>query len=134
MIRRKNISCIKNRCIDLNDACDGLQMNATALSTLRGAVPPSRNNLSHALPGLHARMGSQLQAFVHCRACIALASLSGVPRVRFSSSTDRNYAVEYRADLTTGEWQDLGGVGAEMTVSDPFLGPQRFYRIRIELP
>jgi hypothetical protein len=34
--------------IGLNDVCDGLRMNQLALSTLRGAVPPSRNNLSHA--------------------------------------------------------------------------------------
>jgi hypothetical protein len=27
---------------------DALQMNAAPLSTIRGTVPPSRNNLSHA--------------------------------------------------------------------------------------
>ena len=34
--------------ISLNDVCDGLQLNSGDLSTLRGATPPSRNNLSHA--------------------------------------------------------------------------------------
>ena len=34
--------------IGLNDVCDGLRMNAAVLSTIRGATPPSRNNLSHA--------------------------------------------------------------------------------------
>lgn len=34
--------------IGLNDVCDALQMNSAALSTMRGATPPSRNNLSHA--------------------------------------------------------------------------------------
>jgi hypothetical protein len=34
--------------IGLNDACDSLQMNAGVLATIRGATPPSRNNLSHA--------------------------------------------------------------------------------------
>ncbi len=34
--------------IGLNDVCDGLRMNQGALATLRGATPPTRNNLSHA--------------------------------------------------------------------------------------
>ena len=34
--------------IGLNDVCDGLQMNAGVVNTLRGAVPPTRNTLSHA--------------------------------------------------------------------------------------
>ena len=34
--------------IGLNDVCDGLRMNRCALATIRGATPPSRNNLSHA--------------------------------------------------------------------------------------
>jgi len=33
--------------IGLNDVCDGLQMHAGYLATMRGATPPSRNNLSH---------------------------------------------------------------------------------------
>jgi len=34
--------------IGLNDICDGLQLHNGLLVTLRGATPPSRNNLSHA--------------------------------------------------------------------------------------
>ena len=34
--------------IGLNDVCDNLQMHRATLSTIRGATPPSRNNLSHA--------------------------------------------------------------------------------------
>lgn len=34
--------------IGLNDVCDSLQMNRGTLSTIRGATPPTRNNLSHA--------------------------------------------------------------------------------------
>lgn len=34
--------------ISLNDVCDGLQLNSGDLSSVRGATPPSRNNLSHA--------------------------------------------------------------------------------------
>ena len=34
--------------IGLNDVCDGLQLHRGLLVTLRGATPPSRNNLSHA--------------------------------------------------------------------------------------
>jgi Transposase DDE domain/Domain of unknown function (DUF4372) len=34
--------------IGLNDVCDGLRLHGGLLVTLRGATPPSRNNLSHA--------------------------------------------------------------------------------------
>jgi len=34
--------------IGLNDVCDALQLNSGPLSAIRGATPPSRNNLSHA--------------------------------------------------------------------------------------
>ena len=34
--------------IGLNDVCDALQMNDGELARIRGATPPSRNNLSHA--------------------------------------------------------------------------------------
>lgn len=34
--------------IGLNDVCDNLQMHRSTLCTIRGATPPSRNNLSHA--------------------------------------------------------------------------------------
>jgi len=35
-------------CISLNDICDGLRLHQGELNTIRGATPPSRNNLSHA--------------------------------------------------------------------------------------
>ncbi|HTA30579.1 MAG TPA: IS4 family transposase [Candidatus Cybelea sp.] len=34
--------------LGLNDVCDALQLHAGPLSAVRGATPPSRNNLSHA--------------------------------------------------------------------------------------
>lgn len=34
--------------IGLNDVCDALRMHGTALAGVRGAIPPSRNNLSYA--------------------------------------------------------------------------------------
>src|SRR5208282_2151235 len=34
--------------IGINDVCDALRPNAGPLSALRGATPPTRNNLSHA--------------------------------------------------------------------------------------
>jgi IS4 transposase len=34
--------------VGLNDVCDALQLNSGPLSALRGATPPSRNNLSYA--------------------------------------------------------------------------------------
>jgi len=46
--------------LGLNDVCDALQMNAASLSTIRGAVPPSRNNLSHANKIRNADMAEEL--------------------------------------------------------------------------
>src|SRR6184192_2936270 len=34
--------------IGLNDVCDALELNSGPLSAIRGATPPTRNNLSHA--------------------------------------------------------------------------------------
>ena len=34
--------------VSLNDLCDGLHLHSHALVAIRGALPPSRNNLSHA--------------------------------------------------------------------------------------
>ena len=34
--------------IGLNDVCDALRLHSGLVSALRGATPPSRNNLSHA--------------------------------------------------------------------------------------
>jgi len=44
----------------LNDVCDSLQMNSSALATIRSAVPPSRNNLSHANKIRNADMAEAL--------------------------------------------------------------------------
>ena len=46
--------------LGLNDVCDALQMNAASLSTIRGAVPPSRNTLSHANKIRNADMAEEL--------------------------------------------------------------------------
>ncbi|MFA5042740.1 MAG: IS4 family transposase [Kiritimatiellia bacterium] len=46
--------------IGLNDVCDALRMNRGALSTIRGATPPSRNNLSHANKVRDAQMAKAL--------------------------------------------------------------------------
>ncbi len=46
--------------IGLNDVCDGLQLNSGPLSALRGATPPTRNNLSHANKVRDAAMAEQL--------------------------------------------------------------------------
>src|SRR6058998_4426378 len=46
--------------IGLNDVCDALQLNSGPLSAIRGATPPSRNNLSHANKVRDAAMGEEL--------------------------------------------------------------------------
>ena len=46
--------------IGLNDVCDALRMNRGALATIRGATPPSRNNLSCANKVRNAKMAEAL--------------------------------------------------------------------------
>ncbi|MBT3288137.1 MAG: DUF4372 domain-containing protein, partial [Victivallales bacterium] len=46
--------------LSLNDLCDDLRNHSGALSTLRRAVPPSRNGLSHANRNRNADMAEGL--------------------------------------------------------------------------
>src|SRR5215467_9910692 len=46
--------------IGLNDVCDALGLHSGPLSSLRGATPPSRNNLSHANKVRSAEMAEKL--------------------------------------------------------------------------
>lgn len=46
--------------IGLNDVCDGLRLNSGPLSAIRGATPPSRNNLSHANKHRDAALAEKL--------------------------------------------------------------------------
>ena len=46
--------------IGLNDVCDALRLNRGPLSALRGATPPSRNNLSHANKSRDAILAEKL--------------------------------------------------------------------------
>jgi hypothetical protein len=62
--------------LSLNDVCDALQLNSGPLSSIRGATPPSRNNLSHAnrerdaalaerlFWAMHEHLGRQSPAFL----------------------------------------------------------------------
>ncbi len=46
--------------IGLNDVCDALRLHSGPLSSLRGATPPTRNNLSHANKVRPAEMAEEL--------------------------------------------------------------------------
>jgi len=46
--------------IGLNDVCDALKLSSGPLSAIRGATPPSRNNLSHANKQRDASLAEQL--------------------------------------------------------------------------
>lgn len=47
-------------CLGLNDLCDALRLRSGPLSALRGAKPPSRNNLSHANKVRPAKIAEEL--------------------------------------------------------------------------
>src|ERR1700744_4728482 len=46
--------------LGLNDLCDSLRLRSGPLSAVRGATPPSRNNLSHANKRRSADLGEAL--------------------------------------------------------------------------
>ncbi len=46
--------------LSLNDVCDALRLNSGPLSAIRGATPPSRNNLSHANRERDAVLGEKI--------------------------------------------------------------------------
>lgn len=46
--------------LGLNDVCDALRLHSGPLSALRGATPPTRNNLSHANKHRDAVLAEQL--------------------------------------------------------------------------
>ena len=77
--------------------------------------------------------GNSKQTFL-----LEIDSNTGNPTTRFNTSVNRRYIVEFRKDLTSGSWTNLGpifpGTGSEMTRPDPAADPQRFYRLRIKLP
>ncbi|NQT13223.1 MAG: DUF4372 domain-containing protein [Planctomycetes bacterium] len=47
--------------IGLNDVCDALRAHRSAMASIRGAVPPSRNGLSHANKSRNPKMPRQGQ-------------------------------------------------------------------------
>ena len=53
----------------------------------------------------------------------------------WSSRTNTMYQVQYRSDLTTNIWVDVGapivGTGLVDCVTDPIAGPQKFYRVKV---
>ncbi|MCK4564386.1 MAG: fibronectin type III domain-containing protein [Verrucomicrobia bacterium] len=91
------------------------------------------NNWAEYVTDTDPQDGNSKQTF-----SVELTPGTGLPTVRFRTSASRRYAVEYRVDLSTGTWLELGpsfsGNGTEMTVPDLAIGPRRYYRLRIELP
>jgi hypothetical protein len=55
--------------------------------------------------------------------------------VCWSSRAGTNYQVQYRSDMTTNVWTDLGspilGNGITNCVTDAIAGPRKFYRVKI---
>jgi len=55
--------------------------------------------------------------------------------VCWSSRTNITYQVQYRSDLTTNVWVDLGtpitGNGLVNCITDAIAGPQKFYRVQV---
>ena len=76
--------------IGLNDVCDALRLHSGPLSSLRGAKPPSRNNLSHANKVRPAEMAEQLfwAVFKHL-GDLSPRFVSGPGRQRFARKFKR---------------------------------------------
>jgi hypothetical protein len=68
--------------IGLNDVCDGLRMNAGIIQTIRGAVPPARNTLSHANRVRDCGMAEALYWRLHDHLMAQTASFGAGPARR----------------------------------------------------
>ena len=95
--------------IGLNDVCDALRLHSGPLSSLRGAKPPSRNNLSHANKVRPAEMAEQLfwAVFKHL-GDLSPRFVSGSGRQRFAivdtaRHNDAKRARELCAGIQAGE-------------------------------
>jgi hypothetical protein len=77
--------------VSLNDVCDSLQLHSGPLSAVRGATPPSRNNLSHANRVRPAALAEKLfwSTLEHMR-----AQSSG-----FGKGCGRRFARRFRATI-----------------------------------
>lgn len=64
-----NLFAHLGRAMSLNDVCDGLAINESALSEIRGAKVPSRNGLSHANRERNAAMAEDLYWAVQEHLC-----------------------------------------------------------------
>jgi hypothetical protein len=76
--------------IGLNDVCDTLRLNSGPLSSIRGATPPSRNNLSHADKVRPAEMAETLfwSVFEHLGQ-VSPSFVSGKSGKRFARKFNR---------------------------------------------
>jgi len=100
--------------IGLNDVCDALRLQSGPLSSIRGATPPTRNNLSHADKVRPAEMAEKLfwAVFEHLGQ-LSPRFVSGAGRKRFARKFKR---LIHLVDSTTipliascMDWPDIGG-------------------------
>ena len=58
-------------------------------------------------------------------------------RLSFTSTAGRNYVIQSRADLVSGDWTNLPGTNlgnggiVQTTLTNALLAPQQFYRVRV---
>ena len=76
--------------IGLNDVCDALRLQSGPLSSIRGATPPTRNNLSHAGKVRSAELAEKLfwAVFAHLSE-VSPAFVGGSRRQRFAGKFKR---------------------------------------------
>ena len=74
----------------------------------------------------------------HLTCDIILAPAPDTPAIRFHTSANRRYAVEYRDSFTLGTWMVLQpastGTGTSMVVPDLSAPLHRIYRVPVSLP
>lgn len=67
-----------------------------------------------------------------------VGKITGGFQISFATVAGRNYQVEVRDGLVSGDWTALGdplaGDGSTKTVNDLTELPQRFYRVKVDLP
>ncbi len=70
------------RAVGLNDICDSLDLNSTALRSIRGATPPKRNTFSHANRTRDPKMAESLYWKMHAHLTRLEPSFAGGKQAR----------------------------------------------------
>jgi hypothetical protein len=86
--------------------------------------------------GFDVNLSPQIEAEIILLPAISISSITDGKRIQFDTIAGQIYQIEYRDNLSTGQWQPLGpthqGNGETLTYEDKAAHvPSRFYRLAV---